>query len=93
MIADNNQEVMLLIQQAALLSTINHDINNQLTIFSLSVRSIRKCGIKYNDEKLTKIANQMEQALIEIEKTLTKIQPLKNNVLVKDFKEKNMGLK
>jgi hypothetical protein len=89
---DKEQEIMLLVEQAALFSSINHDINNHLTTLSLSLRRIKKSGIKYEDEKLLKVAGQIEKSLEEIEKILTKCNPLKNNALVKDFKKKNNGI-
>jgi hypothetical protein len=79
------------IKEIFMITNLNHDLNNQLTVISLSIRSIRKCGIKYEDEKLLKIAERLEDSLQEIEKTLTKLKPLKDNALIKKWKEEMQG--
>jgi len=80
--------LMQLVELSASISGLDHDIHNYLTIFSLSIRIIEKSGNKYNDPKLLKICNQMQEGIDYIEKILTKLKPLKDNVSIKEYKKK-----
>ena len=76
-----------LVKDVASISHINHDINNHLTVISLSIRRIRKAGERFQDDKLIKTSQQLQAAICEIEKILTKLKPIKNNDIIKDFKK------
>jgi len=56
------------VKVAADLATIDHDINNPLTIISLTISRIQLTAKKYNDDKLVKYSNQMSEALSKINK-------------------------
>ncbi|MFO7896244.1 MAG: hypothetical protein R6U84_04860 [Candidatus Cloacimonadales bacterium] len=71
------------VQKAAKLANIDHDINNPLTIISLSISRITMAGKKHNDEKLIKYAKQMEKALANIHDILQQVDSLKNLPLIK----------
>ena len=78
---DQYQQV---VQQAAKLARIDHDINNPLTIISLSISRITMAGKKHQDEKLIKYAKQMEIALANIHEILQRVEDLKNLDLIKE---------
>ena len=67
---------------ATSLSTLDHDINNPLTIISLSISRILNAGRQYNDEKLMKYANQMTKALTNINNILDRVHKLKELELI-----------
>lgn len=73
-----------LIRETAALSTIDHDINNPLTIISLSISRIAMAGEKYGDEKLIKYCNQMTKALSRIDSILMRVKKIKDLDLIKE---------
>lgn len=85
-VIDNYQEV---VRVASSISSIDHDINNPLTILSLSIRRIIKSAETHNDEKLAKSGNQMTEAINNINEILTKIQKLKKLKLIQEERKKN----
>jgi len=66
---------------------IDHDINNHLTIISLSIRRIVKAAGEYKDEKLSRSAEQMTEAINNINKILSKFYNFKNNDLIKKLRK------
>ncbi|MFC1898054.1 histidine kinase [Candidatus Cloacimonadota bacterium] len=77
------------VEVAAKIATLDHDINNPLTIISLSVRRILKAAEVYKDEKLEKAGNQMTEALNKINGLLTRFQNLKRLELIQIERKKN----
>lgn len=73
-----------IVDVAASIVGIDHDINNQLTVFSLSVTRLRRAGEEYKDEKLSKTAEQMNNSLENIKKILSRLQDLKQLELIKE---------
>jgi signal transduction histidine kinase len=73
---------------AAELVTLDHDINNPLTIISLSIRRIIKAAGDYKDEKLSKTGNQMTEAINHINKLLARLQKIKNLKIVQEERDK-----
>jgi len=67
---------------AASLTSIDHDINNPLTIISLSIRRVVKAAQDHKDDKLTKASNQMTEAINGINSILARLQKLKNLELI-----------
>jgi signal transduction histidine kinase len=74
---------------AATIAGTDHDINNPLTIISLSIRRVLNAAAKYNDEKLEKAGNQMTEALNKINGLLTRFQKLKKLEMIQLERNKN----
>jgi len=51
---------------SASLAGIDHDINNPLSIISLSLSRVKRAASEYNDEKLHKSSNQITEAINKI---------------------------
>lgn len=77
---------------AAEMITMEHDINNPLTIISLSIRRVVKAAGDYKDEKLAKTGNQMTEAINHINKLLTKFQKLKDLKIIQEERDKNQDV-
>ena len=73
---------------SASISSIDHDINNPLTIISLSTRKIDKVAEKYQDKNLGKTGNQIKEAISKINKILLTIHELKKNELIQEQRNK-----
>lgn len=73
---------------AAEIASLDHDINNPLTIISLSIRRIIKAAGDYKDEKLSKTGNQMTEAINHINKLLTRLQKIKNLKIIQEERDK-----
>ena len=67
---------------AASLASIDHDINNPLTIISLSIRRVIKAAQDYKDDMLVKSSDQMTEAINGINGILARLQKLKNLELI-----------
>jgi signal transduction histidine kinase len=67
---------------AASLASIDHDINNPLTIISLSIRRVAKAAQDHKDDKLIKASDQMTEAINGINGILARLQKLKNLELI-----------
>jgi len=78
-----NDEYIEVIKVAASIAGIDHEINNALTIISLSMRRIERASSKYNDDKLEKTSKLINEAILKIKKILEKLQPLKKMELIK----------
>ena len=76
------------VHETALISGLDHDLNNPLTIISLSIRRIIKAANDYNDKKLEKSANQMTEAINKINEILIKFQKLKQLDLIQEERSK-----
>ena len=74
---------------ASSLAGLDHDINNPLTIISLSIRRILNASKEYKDEKLKKAGNQMTEALNKINGLLNRFQKLKRLELIQNERKKN----
>jgi hypothetical protein len=79
------------LESAADISGIDHDINNHLTIISLSVRRILKAAVEYKDMKLSKSAEQMTEAINQINKILREFQNFKRDPLIQKIRKKKQG--
>lgn len=77
------------VESAAELSRLDHDINNPLTIISLSISRILISGKRYNDDKLIKYANQMSNAITSINNILSRLDKLKKLDIIQEHKRKN----
>jgi nitrogen fixation/metabolism regulation signal transduction histidine kinase len=73
------------------ISGIDHDINNHLTIISLSVRRILKAAVEYKDIKLSKSAEQMTEAINQINKILREFQNFKKDPLIQKIRKRRQG--
>lgn len=73
---------------AASIAGIDHEINNYLTVFSLSLRRLEKAGEEYKDEELSKTSRQMADSVKGIKDILLKFQDLKQLDLIKEKREK-----
>ncbi len=82
-----NNDYVEALKLAAQISHLDHDINNPLTIFSLSGRRIKNASEKYNDEKLKKTSDQIYDGVEAIKKHLLKIEDLKHLKIVQEFRE------
>ena len=80
------------IETAASIAGIDHDINNPLTIISLSIRRIKKAAAEYNDMKLIKSSEQMTEAINSINGILVRLQKLKRLELIKEERNKQQGI-
>jgi len=67
---------------------IDHDINNPLSIISLSLSRVKKAASEYDDEKLHKSSNQISEAINKINGILTRLQELKRLPLIKEARKK-----
>ncbi len=74
----------LVVKEAGKIANLDHDINNPLTIISLSIRRIMKAAVEYQDEKLQKAGNQMTEAINQINKLTNRIRRLKQLELIKE---------
>ncbi len=79
------------VHETALISGLDHDLNNPLTIISLSIRRIINAANDYNDEKLEKAGNQMTEAINKINEILIKFQKLKQLDLIQEERNKQQG--
>ncbi|MBT4575786.1 MAG: histidine kinase [Candidatus Cloacimonetes bacterium] len=79
------------VQESAMISDLDHDLNNPLTIVSLSIRRIIKAAHDYNDDKLEKSGNQMTEAINKINEILIKFQKLKQLDLIQEERNKQQG--
>ncbi len=82
------EEYKEVVTAAAEIASLDHDINNPLTIISLSIRRIIKAAGDYKDEKLSKTGNQMTEAINHINKLLTRLQKIKNLKIVQEERDK-----
>jgi signal transduction histidine kinase len=73
---------------SASLAGIDHDINNPLSIISLSLSRVKKAASQYNDEKLHKSSNQITEAINKINGILARLQELKRLTLIKKARNK-----
>ena len=67
---------------------IDHDINNPLSIISLSLSRVKRAASEYDDEKLHKSSNQITEAINKINGILTRLQKLKRLPLIKEARKK-----
>jgi len=67
---------------------IDHDINNPLSIISLSLSRVKKAASEYNDDKLHKSSNQITEAINKINGILVRLQELKRLPLIKKARKK-----
>lgn len=79
------------VKESALVANLDHDLNNPLTIVSLSIRRIIKAANDYNDDKLEKSGNQMTEAINKINEILIKFQKLKQLELIQEERNKLKG--
>jgi signal transduction histidine kinase len=79
------------VSSAASIAGIDHDINNPLTIISLSIRRIKKAADEYKDLKLAKTSDQMIEAINSINGILIRLQSLKKLELIKAEREQSQG--
>ena len=86
---DDFSQYQEVVRVGAKISGIDHDINNPLTIISLSIRRVKKAAQEHNDDKLLKSANQMSEAINNINGILVRIQELKRLELIKEERNKN----
>lgn len=80
-----------LLDIATSMSSMDHDINNHLTVISLSTRRVKKAADDYNDEKLLKSSVQMTEALKRIQTVLGEFEKLKHQELVAQERIKRQG--
>ncbi|MBN1326597.1 MAG: histidine kinase [Candidatus Cloacimonetes bacterium] len=76
------------VRVSAKLASIDHDINNPLTIISLSIRRVQKAADEYRDDKLKKSGHQMNEAINSINGILVRLQELKKLELIKEERKK-----
>jgi len=76
------------VQVSANLVGIDHDINNPLSIISLSLSRVKRAASEYNDEKLHKSSNQITEAINKINGILVRLQDLKRLPLIKQARKK-----
>ena len=79
----NDQEELIrkyeeVVEVAASIASIDHDINNQLMVFALVERRLQNAAQQYSDEKLLRSSQQVSEALDNIKRILSKLQNLKN---------------
>ncbi len=87
----NIEKYKEVVKSAASIASIDHDINNPLTIISLSIRRIKKASSEYNDLKLGKTSDQMTEAINSINGILVRLQPLKRLDLIKEERNQSQG--
>lgn len=85
----NEEKYKEVVKVAASIAGIDHDINNPLTVISLSVRRVLNAAAEYKDEKLEKAGNQMTEALNKINGLLTRFQKLKRLDLIRTERKEN----
>ena len=73
---------------AASLASIDHDINNPLTIISLSIRRVVQAAQDYKDDKLVKASDQMTEAINSINGIMVRFQKLKRLELIQKESKK-----
>ncbi|MDP8202209.1 MAG: hypothetical protein P9M11_08715 [Candidatus Tenebribacter burtonii] len=87
-----NRELIIkyqeVVHESAKISGLNHDLNNHLTIISLSIRRIINAGNNYNDEKLKKSGDQMTEAINKINELLLAFDKLKTLDLIQEERNK-----
>ena len=88
---DNFIKYKEVVEVASSIAGIDHDINNPLTIISLSIRRIKKAASEYNDTKLAKSSDQMTEAINAINGILVRLQKLKHLDLIKEKRKKQQG--
>lgn len=76
------------VRVSASLAGIDHDINNPLSIISLSLSRVKKAASEYDDEKLHKSSNQITEAVNKINGILARLQKLKRLPLIKKARNK-----
>jgi len=76
------------VRVSASLAGIDHDINNPLSIISLSLSRVKKAASQYDDEKLHKSSNQISEAINKINGILARLQELKRLPLIKKARNK-----
>ena len=76
------------VRESAKIAGLDHDLNNPLTIISLSIQRIIKASHDYKDEKLEKSGNQMSDAINKINEILFKFQNLKELDLIQEERNK-----
>ncbi|MBN2017515.1 MAG: histidine kinase [Candidatus Cloacimonetes bacterium] len=76
------------VRVSASLAGIDHDINNPLSIISLSLSRVKKAASQYDDEKLHKSSNQITEAINKINGILARLQELKRLPLIKKARNK-----
>ncbi len=76
------------VRESAKIAGLDHDLNNPLTIISLSIQRIIKASHDYNDEKLEKSGNQMSEAINKINEIIFKFQNLKELDLIQEERKK-----
>lgn len=79
------------VQESSVIIGLDHDLNNPLTIISLSIRRIIKAAHDYNDEKLKKSGDQMTESINKINEILLKFNKLKNLDLIQEERNKQRG--
>jgi len=89
--SSNMKKYREVVKTASSIAGIDHDINNPLTIISLSIRRIKKAASEYNDLKLGKTSDQMTEAINSINGILVRLQALKRLELIKEEREKLQG--
>ena len=70
------------VKTAAEIAGIDHDLNNPLSVISLSVSRVKKASAEYKDERLSKSSNQITEAINRINGILVRFQELKRLELV-----------
>jgi hypothetical protein len=76
-----------LIKAAAGVANIDHDLNTPLCIISLSIGRVKRMGIETNNDALLKTSNEVTDAINRINFILQRLNPLKNNPLIPEYKE------
>ena len=76
---DKYQEV---VKVATEISSIDHDLNNPLSIISLSVSRVVKAAREYKDDKLSKSGDQITEAINKMNGILVRLQKLKKLDLI-----------
>jgi len=76
------------VEVAASIASIDHDINNQLMVFALVERRLQNAAQQYNDEKLLRSSQQVSEALDNKKRILSRLQNLKKLDLIKEKREK-----
>ncbi|MCF7793375.1 MAG: histidine kinase [Candidatus Cloacimonetes bacterium] len=81
------EQYKLVVKESAKLANLDHDINNPLTVISLSIRRVLMAADEFKDQKLEKAGNQMAQSVTKINNLMESIQKLKQLELVKKARE------
>jgi len=88
---DNFSKYEEVVAVASSIAGIDHDINNPLTIISLSIRRVKQAAGEYGDEKLSRSATQMTEAINKINGILVRMQKLKRLDLIQDERNNQQG--